>query len=191
LGFIFQGQGAKQRYGHDGRNLGFEARWLADQKDGGRSVVVMANANGAMPLMNELIRAIAQVQGWADWQAPTQAALQAQLHTMPLFLRGSLNDWGLSLPMQRLPRDRFVATVALPVGRIEFKLATEDWANVDLGLAPDRATVAGPMPLTLAGVNVPFDVTKPGRYRFELDMGHPSGPRVHVKRVGARPARIA
>jgi hypothetical protein len=151
----------------------------------------MANANGAMPLMNELIRAIAQVQGWADWQAPTQAALQAQLHTMPLFLRGSLNDWGLSLPMQRLPRDRFVATVALPVGRIEFKLATEDWANVDLGLTPDRATVAGPMPLTLAGINVPFDVTKPGRYRFELDMGHPSGPRVHVKRVGARPARVA
>jgi CubicO group peptidase (beta-lactamase class C family) len=189
LGFILQGaahkDSAKQRYGHDGRNLGFEARWLADRKEGGRSVVVMANANGAMPLMNELIRAIAQVQGWSDWQAPTQAALRTQLQTMPLFLRGSLNDWGLSLPMQRVARDRYVATVALPTGPIEFKLATEDWGSVDLGWATDRATVAGQMPLTLAGANVPFDVTKPGRYRFEVDMAHPSGPRVHVKRVGA------
>jgi CubicO group peptidase (beta-lactamase class C family) len=185
LGFIFQGQGVKQRYGHDGRNAGFDSRWLADPKDGGRSVVVMANANGAMPLFNELIRAIAQVQGWADWRAPTQAVLKAQLRTTPLYLRGSLNDWGLSLPMQPLARDRYAATVTLPTGRIEFKLATEDWANVDLGLASDRATIADQVPLTLAGANVPFDVTKPGRYRFEVDMGHRSGPRVRVKRMGA------
>ncbi len=172
-----------------GRNMGFDARWLADQKDGGRSVVVMANANGAMPLINELVRGIAQALAWADWQAPTQAALKAKLQTTPLFVRGSLNDWGLGLPMQRLARHRFVATVALPAGRIEFKLASEDWGQVDLGLASDRAPVGTQMPLTVQGANVPFDVKKPGHYRFLVDMGHPSGPRVQIKQLPSTHAR--
>jgi CubicO group peptidase (beta-lactamase class C family) len=181
LGFILEGQGPTQRFGHDGRNLGFEARWLADRVDGGRAVVVMANANGAMGLIGEVIRAIAQVQGWADWQAITQAQLLARVQKTPLFVRGNFNDWGVSAPMQRLPRDRFVATVMAPAGRLEFKLAAADWAAVDLGLATDRPSAATYLPLTVAGANVSFDVKAAGPVQIKLDMRHPSGPRVQMR----------
>jgi hypothetical protein len=141
----------------------------------------MANANGAMPLMLKVIRAIAQVHGWADWQAPTQAQLLARAKNTPLFVRGNFNDWGLTAPMQRLPRDRFVATVMAPAGRLEFKLAAADWAVLDLGLATDRASVATFLPLTVAGSNVLFDVKTAGPVQVEMDMRHPSGPRVQVR----------
>ncbi len=186
LGFILDGQGPTQRFGHDGRNLGFEARWLADRVNGGRAVVVMANSNGAMPLINEVIRAIAQVQGWTDWQAITQAQLVARAQKTPLFLRGNFNDWSLSAPLQRLPRDRFVATVMVPAGRLEFKIAAADWAAMDLGLANDRAATATYLPLTVAGANVSFDVKEAGAVQIELDMRHPSGPRVQVRTQTSR-----
>jgi CubicO group peptidase (beta-lactamase class C family) len=56
LGFVLDP--ANGRFGHDGSNRGFESRWLADAKDGGRAVIVMANANGTRTLMNEVIRAM-------------------------------------------------------------------------------------------------------------------------------------
>jgi CubicO group peptidase (beta-lactamase class C family) len=179
LGFRLEGQ-AGERFGHNGGNVGFESRWLADRQDGGRAVVVMANANGAMPLMLEVIRAIAQVHGWADWQAPTQAQLVARAKSTPLFVRGNFNDWSLNAPMQRLPRDRFMATVMAPAGRLEFKLAAADWAVMDLGLASDRATTATFLPLTVAGANVSFDVKVAGPVQIELDLRHPAGPRVQI-----------
>jgi CubicO group peptidase (beta-lactamase class C family) len=185
LGFVLEGKdsGKGKDFGHNGSNAGFESRWLASRQDGGRAVVVMANANGAMPLMLEVIRAIAQAHGWADWQAPTQAQLSAKLKNTPLFLRGSMNDWGLSQPMQRVGPDRYVVEVSLPAGPFEYKLATEDWGDVDLGADKDRKFNAAHTALTLQGTNVSFDAKEAGRYRFELDTRAVGGPRVRVRRL--------
>jgi CubicO group peptidase (beta-lactamase class C family) len=185
LGFVLEGKdtSAGKDFGHNGSNAGFESRWLASRQDGGRAVVVMANANGAMPLMLEVIRAIAQAHGWADWQAPTQAQLNAKLESTPLFLRGSMNDWGLSQPMQRVGPDRYVVEVSLPAGPFEYKLATEDWGDVDLGADKDRKSNSALTALTLQGANVSFDAKEAGRYRFELDTRAVGGPRVRVRRL--------
>ena len=179
LGFFVEGQGERQRYGHDGRNAGFEAHWRFDAR---RAVIVMANANGAMPLIEEIVRAVAQVQGWADMQAQrVDATLLSQTYeTTPLFLRGSMNEWGLATPLQRAARGRFVADVALPTGPVEFKFASEDWRAINIG-APD--TGGDRTVLALDGPNIAFHVKTAGVYRFALDARDPLAPRYAVRRV--------
>lgn len=184
LGFVVDP--ATGRYGHDGSNAGFESRWLADAQDGGRAIVLMANANGARSLMDEVIRAIAVAQGWKSWMPPTHAALVGKIKSTPLFVRGSLNEWGISLALKPLAPLRFAATTSsvLPAGRIEFKIASEDWGAVDLGgtnAAPIAA--ARPAPLGMGGGNLVLDVKVPGRYRFELDATDDSVARLRVTRL--------
>jgi CubicO group peptidase (beta-lactamase class C family) len=54
------------RFSHGGVDEGFEALFTAYCK-GGRGAVVMMNANRAMPLAHELIRAIAREYGWPNF----------------------------------------------------------------------------------------------------------------------------
>jgi CubicO group peptidase (beta-lactamase class C family) len=184
LGFVIDA--AAGRYGHDGSNAGFESRWLADAQGGGRAIVIMANANGTRNLMNEVIRAIAVAQGWTSWMPPTHASLVAKMRSTPLFVRGSLNDWGTSLALKPVAPLRYAATTdaALPAGRIEFKIASEDWAAVDLG-GTSEAGIGSvrPAALSVGGGNLVFDVKRPGRYRFELDAADEAVARLRVTRV--------
>jgi len=163
LGFVLDP--STGRYGHDGSNAGFESRWLADAQDGGRAIVIMANANGTRSLMNEVIRAIATAHGWTSWMPPTHASLVAKIDATPLFIRGSLNDWGTSLPLIRVAPLRFAATTEpLPTGRVEFKIASDDWATVDLGGASNTLVrLAKPAPLDMNGAQ--SSVTAQGRDR--------------------------
>ncbi len=184
LGFVIDT--ATGRFGHDGSNAGFESRWLADAQDGGRAIVIMANANGTRGLMNEVIRAIAVAQGWKSWMPPTHASLVAKIRSTPLFVRGSLNDWGTSLAFKQVAPLRYAATTdaALPAGRIEFKIASADWGAVDLGGSSEA-----PLPsarwadLRMGGGNLVFDVKAPGRYRFKLDATDTAVARLHITRV--------
>jgi CubicO group peptidase (beta-lactamase class C family) len=57
------------RFGHGGVDEGFEALFTA-YCQGGRGVVVMMNANRAIPLAQELIRAIAREYNWPDFLPP-------------------------------------------------------------------------------------------------------------------------
>src|SRR5215470_15543775 len=57
------------RFGHGGVDEGFEALSTAYCR-GGRGAVVMVNANRAIPLAEELIRAIAREYNWQDYLAP-------------------------------------------------------------------------------------------------------------------------
>ncbi len=184
LGFVLEAETG--RYGHDGSNMGFESRWVADDKNGGRAVVIMANGNGARPLMNELVRAVAAAHGWADWMPPTHQSLVNKMTRTPMFLRGSLNDWGLSLPLLPMAPLRYAATPAepLPAGQVEFKLASQDWNTVDLGQAhtapvkPGRRTA-----LRVGGGNLVVQIDQPGRYRFELDLRDPEKAQLRVVRL--------
>ena len=184
LGFVVDPQSG--RYGHDGSNAGFESRWLADAQDGGRAVVLMANANGTRNLMNEVIRAIAVAQGWTSWMPPTHASLVGKIAATPLYVRGSLNEWGTSLSLKRVAPLRFAATTSsvLPVGRVEFKIASADWGTVDLGGTTDiPIATTRPADLSMGGGNLVLDVKAPGRYRFELDASDDSVARVRVTRM--------
>jgi CubicO group peptidase (beta-lactamase class C family) len=179
LGFILEGSGDALRFGHDGSNFGFESRWQADRQ---RAVIVMANANGAMKLIEEVIRAVVKEQGWTDLQAPrfTTAQLRESFATTPLFLRGSMNEWGLGAPLRQAEPGRFVAELALAVGPHEFKFAAEDWARIDLGSAEDSRCRSA---LAAGGANLELDAKRAGRHRFTLDVRDPAAPRYTVERL--------
>jgi CubicO group peptidase (beta-lactamase class C family) len=179
LGFILEGRGDALRFGHDGSNFGFESRWQADRR---RAVIVMANANGAMKLIEEVVRAVAKVQGWTDLQAPrvTTAQLRESFAATPLFLRGTMNEWGLGAPLSEVAPGRFVAELALATGLHEFKFAAEDWARIDLGAAEESRRRDR---LAAGGANLEFDVKRAGRYRFMLDVRDPAAPRYAVERL--------
>jgi CubicO group peptidase (beta-lactamase class C family) len=178
LGFVVEGTPDKPRYGHDGGNAGFEARW---RFDGTRAIAVMTNANDTMPLADEIIRAVAAVHGWADVQAKRVpvAELRAAFDSTPIFLRGGMNEWSTGTPMQRVGPQRLAAEADLKAGRTSFKFASEDWKTIDLGASPSRSE------LGIAGPNLVFDASRAGRYRFELDLRDAAAPRYSVKRVGS------
>ncbi|MEK8050081.1 serine hydrolase [Ideonella sp. DXS22W] len=184
LGFVVDR--ANARWGHDGSNAGFESRWLADAEGGGRAIVLMANANGARSLMNEVIRAVAVAHGWTAWMPTTQSAVVARMEATPMFVRGSLNNWGTDLVLQAVAPRRFEATsqAELPAGPIEFKIASADWRTVDLGAASVPHIAPGAFAdLTLGGANLHFNVPRPGRYRFEVDATDGAGARLRVSRL--------
>ena len=175
LGIVVEGSVDHPRYGHDGGNAGFESRWRFDRQ---RAVVVMANANGAMPLMNEIIRAVAADLGWTALQARrfVPAELRAALSKTPVFVRGTFNEWSTAVPLRRVAPGRFAADAALPAGPQRFKFASADWRTVDLGAAEE-----GTGRLSPGGRDVEFEVKQPGRWRFELDLRNAAEPRFSTK----------
>ncbi len=162
-------------FGHDGRNAGFDSSWMMD---GRRAVIVMINGN-AFGLIEEIQRAVAVAHGWHDLAPPslTRAGVEAGFAAGPLFLRGSMNDWGTSQAMPALAARHHVLEIELPAGRHEFKFASADWKAVDLGAAE-----AGPG-LAFSGGNLVLEVPAPGRYRFELDARDALQPRHRVERI--------
>lgn len=86
---------------------------------------------------------------------------------VPLFLRGSMNGWSASTPLNKLEDDRYTVDVSLDAGDHEFKLASEDWETVALGTAPDGPKIEDQVtdfPLE-AGPNAAMRVRKRGVYR--------------------------
>jgi len=60
IGFFLDDRGT---FGHDGSDEGFLTRFIAS-KDGQRGVVIMANSDGAGPLMSEIERGVAHAYTW-------------------------------------------------------------------------------------------------------------------------------
>jgi CubicO group peptidase (beta-lactamase class C family) len=73
LGPGVEGEGARTRFLHNGKNEGFEAAWMAYETTG-QGVVVMANGSGGARLAQEIIRTIASEYGWLDFK-PKERAL--------------------------------------------------------------------------------------------------------------------
>ncbi len=160
-------------FGHDGRNAGFDSSWMMD---GRRALIVMINAN-AFELIEEIQRAVAVAHGWHDLapQRLTRAQVEAGYDAGPLYLRGSMNDWGTTAAMTRVDGRRYVLELALPAGRHEFKFGSADWQAVDLG--------GGEGGLAIAGGNLVLEVPAAARYRFELDATDALRPRHTIEKV--------
>lgn len=174
LGFFVEDGG--KRFGHGGVNAGFESQWRAD---GRRAVIVMANANDAMPLIDEVIRAVAAAHGWTDMLPPRVSTqrLRDSFAAEAIYLRGSMNGWGVGLPLAQTTPGRFMADVDLPAGPVEFKFASQDWQRIDLGAAFGKPGAL----LGARGPNLRFDAKRAGRYRFTLDVRDPATPRYSVQ----------
>lgn len=58
--------------------------------------------------------------------------------TYTIYVRGEFNGWGTDTPMTyNAEKDVYTATVSIPEGGDGFKIATEDWATVNYGLASE------------------------------------------------------
>jgi CubicO group peptidase (beta-lactamase class C family) len=101
----------------------------------------------------------------------------------PFYLRGSMNAWGTSTPMQRVDADTYRAEIALARGEYEFKIGSEDWGTVDFGASGEaRTALDTPVELTMVGGNLTFAAAEAGTYRFTLEVANPLLPTLRIER---------
>jgi CubicO group peptidase (beta-lactamase class C family) len=75
LGLQIGGADADPYFGHDGSNAGFESMMDVYEKDG-EGAVVMTNAQGGSRVANEVMRSIAMVYHWPDFQPTVRTAVK-------------------------------------------------------------------------------------------------------------------
>ena len=90
------------------------------------------------------------------------------------FVRGAMNEWGTGNPLTFKGAAGYAAIVELDAQAYEFKVASEDWATVNLGAEDESArdvTVGVPFTGLVQGgqVNLMVQVDAAGVYRFILD----------------------
>lgn len=66
IGFFLESKGDSARFGHGGWDEGFVTTVTA-YKNLGMGAVIMVNSNEGFPIMDEIIRSIAQEYGWPDY----------------------------------------------------------------------------------------------------------------------------
>jgi CubicO group peptidase (beta-lactamase class C family) len=66
LGVFFEGTGPTQRFGHDGRDEGFDTM-LTAYVERGQGAVIMMNANDDSSAVHQIMLAIAKVYGWPGY----------------------------------------------------------------------------------------------------------------------------
>ena len=122
---------------------------------------------------------------------------QAQTTTMTVYeppygvdvyVRGSFNWWTLVTMMTfDAVENKYVAYREISPGTYEFKVASEDWATVDLGNTPGSdpfVTLDVPKVIAQVGNNNLFlEVTVPGIYMFTFDPSNPANLTLLVERV--------
>ena len=93
----------------------------------------------------------------------------------PVYLRGGMNGWGTDSQFIYQGEGVYTVQVELSAGSAEFKVASEDWATINLGNPNDAASnVVVPGEAKVLGSsnnNLMIDVTDAGTYEFRV-----SGP---------------
>jgi pullulanase len=97
-----------------------------------------------------------------------------------VLLRGDMNGWDESTPLSYDSDGQYTVTVDLAPGTYGFKLASADWATVNLGaVSADEAAVALDTPEDLlpgSNDNLSIEITTEGSYVFTLDAYYPDTP---------------
>lgn len=92
----------------------------------------------------------------------------------PVYLRGSLNGWGIDDELTYQGAGVYSIEVTLDAGSVEFKVASEDWATVNLGgtgTEPEDRTMALDVGRVLGQANdnnLLLQVDTAGRYEFRI-----------------------
>ncbi|WP_338520217.1 alpha-1,6-glucosidase domain-containing protein [Alteromonas gracilis] len=92
-----------------------------------------------------------------------------------VYLRGGMNAWDTSLPLEYVGNDVYRIEVSLLEGTYEFKLADEnfDVANIGGGVSVGAGQSAT---LTNGGNNLTLNIISDGDYTFELDAPNGASP---------------
>jgi CubicO group peptidase (beta-lactamase class C family) len=119
-------------------------------------------------------------------RAPRRDGKAFQFATVPIFLRGSMNNWRTANVMQtqgNIAGSTVYATeIELDRGEYEFKFGSEDFNAVDIGgvAANAPAVVGKTSTLALVGSNIKLNIDKKARYTFVLDVKNPLAPTVMI-----------
>ncbi|NDV92704.1 DUF3372 domain-containing protein [Alteromonas sp. 345S023] len=89
-----------------------------------------------------------------------------------VFVRGGMNGWGAVDKFVYQGAGVYAADVALSAGSIEFKVASEDWATINLGnpneAASNEVVEGTPKVVAASNNNLMMDVTTSGLYEFKI-----------------------
>jgi len=107
-----------------------------------------------------------------------------------IYIRGAFNGWGTANQLIYQGDGSYKANIALTAqaGNYEFKVASEDWATVDRGIAPANPVVVINTPVVLQvggggtdSVNAQVNVATSGTYTFELNANNAEAPVLTIK----------
>jgi CubicO group peptidase (beta-lactamase class C family) len=151
LGVFLRGSGASLRFGHNGRDEGFDALLVAYPKTG-QGVAIMINANDDSHMMDRILNFIGQKYHWPDAGAPPPSVpprvaadplrLQAyagryELHNNQMITLAA-NDSGLASLVGGFPDEIFLSVGTDSFASIESNVRfsiTKDSAGLITGLA--------------------------------------------------------
>jgi CubicO group peptidase (beta-lactamase class C family) len=106
---IKKGADDSYRFGHGGSNEGFRCYMVA-YKETGQGAVVMTNGTNGDLLLMEIVRAIAHVYGWADYQPQEKTVTAAASDTFARFAgKYQLTDWPEFVIQVQVENSRLVA----------------------------------------------------------------------------------
>ena len=110
-----------------------------------------------------------------------------------IYLRGQFNGWGTATELAYVGGGRYEAYMTVDAGDYLFKVASSDWATVNLGAADASAATVGvdaPFQGFMQGVdaNLTLSVPASGEYRFVLDALDSASPTLTVRNARALPA---
>ena len=90
-----------------------------------------------------------------------------------LFLRGDMNDWNSDLKFAEAAPGKFTVSTRLAPGVYAFKVATQNWAVVDLGaprLNQRELRLDQSLPAVVGSIEpFQFTVSEAGLYQFALE----------------------
>jgi pullulanase-type alpha-1,6-glucosidase len=88
--------------------------------------------------------------------------------TVPVFLRGEMNDWGTANPLELTADFTYEAVIPLEARSYQFKVASEDWATYDFGKNGVIVAPGDTIVLERPAGNVGLDIPAAGNYRFRV-----------------------
>jgi hypothetical protein len=122
----------------------------------------------------------------SDTNAPTLLVSDGRPYgASTLLLRGDMNGWDESTPMTLTGIDDYIVVVDLTAGTYGFKVATADWATVNLGAATaDDITVSLDTAVNLlqgSNDNLSLTIVDDGSYVFVVNASDPGAPTLTVR----------
>lgn len=120
----------------------------------------------------------------SDIDAPTVSVFAEQFFLdTTVYIRGSLNGWGTANPLI-WEGDGYSTTISVDAASYEFKVASEDWATVNLG-GSDTTEVLVDSPFSLTGGSNPPNLTinfaQAGDYIFTVRRDNIDGTVITVE----------
>jgi hypothetical protein len=156
---------------------GYITRYLDDRL----AVMVLTNRSRVLPhLIVEKIAA-----HYVPALAPRVTLPTAKTFaTIPMFLRGSMNDWVPRDRLQKVAVDIYETEITLDAGTHMFKVGSEDWEAINFGATFDEPTtvVDKAKPVEYKGDNLSLEISQRAAYVFRVDVTKPKSPVVTVKR---------